>query len=119
MNLLEILQHDALHNQEDVDLEEMVESYYSLLQEGFYQLKKDKTVFMAKPEDNVIFYHTANAAPRSEYVDNLNKFFTFLSLKGYTAAYTILNNPKLKVIAKRYLNDNTIILDDKAITFLK
>ena len=119
MNLLEILRHDALHNQEDVDLEEMVENYYSLLEEGFYKLSEDKTVFMAKPEDDVIFYHTANAAPRSEYVDNLHKFFTLLSLKGYKAAYTTLENPKLKSFVKRYLKDSTIILDGKAITFLK
>lgn len=118
MNLLEILKYDALHNQNGIALDEMIEAYNELKEEGFQLYRQDKTIFMAKVVDGLVFYHTINAAPRYEYIDNLNKFFTLLHLKNFKAAYTTLENPKLKSFVKRYLK-NTVVVEDKAITYLK
>lgn len=119
MNILEILEYDSIHNQEDVSAQEMLENYYELKAEGFEELLTDKTIFMFKVEDNVVFYHTANAAPKEEYIKTLKDFFLLFSLQGFKVAYTTLENPKLKTIIKRYLKDSTVIVENKAVTILQ
>jgi hypothetical protein len=118
MDTLQILLHDSIHNQKDTTFDEMVEAQESLVEEGFQQLRQNNTLFMAKQEGDVVFYHTANADPMTKYVNNLNSFYTLLKLKGFRAAYTTLENPKLSSLVKRYFKDNTVIIEDKAVTFL-
>ena len=119
MTFLEILRYDSKNNQDDVSLEDMLESYENLKQKGFYELKTDKTIFMIKPKDSTVFYHTANAAPRQEYLQGLKEFYSALSSKGYKVAYTTLENPKLKTLINKYLKDSTFIIKEYAVTLLQ
>lgn len=118
MEFLDILEYDAEHNEENLSLNELLECYLDLQQEGFKEIKLDKTIFLFKIEGKHIDYHTVNAAPKKEYINNLKYFMCALKNRGYKTASTELTNLKLKAFVKRYFSHNTIIEDDKAITFL-
>mgnify|MGYP000996092872 CR=1 FL=1 len=117
MNSLEILLHDVKYNQDGLSLEEAIENYQEKLQEGFRPLLNNNTIFLIKAEDNVVCYHSINAAPKQTYINNIYSLIELLRLQGYKAAYTTLTNPKLRAFVKRYFKDS-IIVDDNSIMFL-
>lgn len=118
MTLLDILEWDGVHNQESLDLNEMIEYYNYLVEDGFKPLITNKTLFMLKVEDNVMHYHTMNAASKEEFISSMKDFLDGVKEAGYKAAYTDLENRKLRAFVKRYMGSSTSIVDDKAITFL-
>jgi len=116
MYLLDVLRHDVEHNQDGLSLEDAIETYQDRLKEGFVPFIKNDTLFLLRFDDDVVFYHSINAAPRQAYIDNIYYLVEVLRSKGYKAAYTELTNPKLKAFVKRYFKDS-IIIDDYSIMF--
>lgn len=112
------MEHDAKYIEDNLPVGVMLDAYLERKQEGYNEIQIDKTIFLFKIKDKHIDYHTINAAPRQEYIDNINLFMTGLRNIGYESASTDLTNSKLKSFIKRYFSHNTVIQDDKAITFL-
>jgi len=117
MTIDEIIEADVLKNHEGVTVEEAKSKFNEYVDKGFEVKKIGDTVFLYKAGKTKVYYHSVNAAPMKQYVDNLEKFFK--GLKGYTVAGTKLTNPKLEGLAKRYMRGIITIKDGYAIADLR
>ena len=116
MDIESIIHFDVLSHYTDALPETGLKSFYYYMENGYWALKYDKTLFVTKKNGDVIEYHTYNAGSLPEYIDASYKFAR--NLKGAKKAITTVTNPKLAAIVKRYFSKTTIIHDGFAITDL-
>ena len=117
MDTEEIIKADIERNHPEVSFEDAYAQYKRLLNVGFKEFKTDNTIFIYKPEDDKVRYHTVNAGTMKELVDNFDKFKA--TLTDYKTAYTPITNSKLEGLVKRYFKKTSKVVDGNAVTDLR
>lgn len=118
MKVLDIIRADTLNNHPGASPSSSHKKVLLYLQSGYTLYKAGDTVVIYKAFGDTIKYHSINAAPIREFVNNGHRFFNEIS--DYSAAYTtVMTRPQLEVIVRRYFKKSTIIRRGKAITNLR
>lgn len=97
----EIIAADAAKNHKDIPLEKHIERIGGVLANGGQIVQQGNTLFMFKADKKgSVEFHTYNADPADQYLENIRTFFRMLKKIGAKMAHTQYKNPKLSDIAR-------------------
>lgn len=113
----EIIKIDLEKNYPDLSLEEGLEIFQSYLADGYSVEQINNTLFVYTVDGDVVQYHSINADPLKQYINNVKEFFAMMSDKK--KAITTLDEPRLQSVVRRYFSDIIVIHGEYAITNLQ